>query len=388
MIGTRTLLVATCLVCAARAGAQPNAYDHLWKAASGDGRFGTHGRDLALSVNRGMLVAPDIVFRDATIEFDVHAGPDAFAGLAFRMQGNADYDIVYLATDSTGRWREAQYQGVYQGETSWQLYPGAGYRGAIAASATHHGWIHVRLVVNGTRARLWAGDGAAPVLDVPVLQRDARAGYVGLWSQGGNAGRATDAEIAALRIDSTHVPSLDDGARVAAEPGALVDWQITARLSVADTTAALAELPTDVLADPARWHAVRAEASGLVNLTREAGNSSGPQAYNVFGGAGWGMALARTTFTVTNAETRRLELGYSDRVSVFLDGRLVYHGDNSYGAPGGHLGRVRYDNATLDLSLAPGAHVLVLAVSDHQFGWGFEARWARPARADPGRTRS
>ena len=150
---------------------------------------------------------------------------------------------------------------------------------------------------------------------------------------------------------------------------------MTGRLAPPDSGTALRTLPPDIIPDEARWRPARVEPSGLVNLTRIVGNSAGPQPYNVFGGAGRGMALARTTIVADGAGVRHLELGFSDQVSVFLDGTLVYSGDNSYEAPGSDLGRVRYTNASIDLALTPGRHALVLAVTDRNFGWGFEARW-------------
>lgn len=374
MMRTTVLLLAL-FTCAVRLGAQQDAYDYRWTRASGDGEFTAHGRETALAIRRGMLVAPDLTFLNGTIEFDVRADPGTFAGVAFRMQSNADYDIVYLVTDSTGRWFEAQYQGVYEGEASWQLYPGPGYLGTIPRAASRGQWMHVRLVVNGTRARMWVGNAATPVLDVPRLERDPLPGYVGLWSQG--PGVKPEAVIAGLHIDTTQTPALDGGVSVVSDPAAVRGWEVSPRLPAPDSATGLQVLPASVMGDASRWRPVPTEPDGLVNLTRELGNASGPQAYNVFGGAGWGMALARTTITVSSAETRRLELGFSDQVSVFVDGRLLYHGDNSYGVPGGGLGRVRWNNGAVDVPLTPGTHMLVLAVSDHQFGWGFRARWAR-----------
>ena len=74
-------------------------------------------------------------------------------------------------------------------------------------------------------------------------------------------------------------------------------------------------------------------------------------------------------------EVRKLSLGYSDEVSVFLNGRILYRGRSaqSFRDPG-FLGIVNPDNDALYLPLKKGSNELVLAVSELGGGWGFVAR--------------
>lgn len=357
--------------------AQRPALDPRWVPVDGRAALLMHGRDPGVSVDHGSVTAPDLRLRDGVVEFDLRGGPDGFAGVEFRMQDDANYDVIYFRSDTAGRWVEAQYQGVYQGETSWQLYPDRPYTAPVASMPRVDSWVHVRLELSGARARIWMGSDSVPVLDVPEMKRDAQRGYLGVWGQGSTTRpRGGVAEIAGLRIDTSHVPGLAGVAAAEPEPRAIRTWAVTGRLLPPDTGGTPDELPAALLASDTAWRAASVEASGLVNLTREVGNASGPQSHNLFGGGASGMALARTSFVVTGASDRTLELGFSDRVSVFLDGRLVYRGDNSYEVPGSDLGRVRYRNASIPLRLSAGAHTLVLAVVDRKFGWGFKARWA------------
>ncbi len=72
---------------------------------------------------------------------------------------------------------------------------------------------------------------------------------------------------------------------------------------------------------------------------------------------------------------RKLSLGYSDEVSVLLNGRILYRGRSaqSFRDPG-FLGIVSADDDALYLPLHKGSNELVLALSELGGGWGFVAR--------------
>jgi hypothetical protein len=129
--------------------------------------------------------------------------------------------------------------------------------------------------------------------------------------------------------------------------------------------------PADIAA-ASTWKIVDAEPSGLVNLTRAIGNPAGPQRVNVFGGAGWGVAFARTTIVSPRAQTRRLYLSYSEGIGVYLNGARVYTGQNQNGP--NKLGVVGPEKEYVDLTLRQGDNDVVLAITDRAFGWGFRAR--------------
>jgi hypothetical protein len=76
---------------------------------------------------------------------------------------------------------------------------------------------------------------------------------------------------------------------------------------------------------------------------------------------------------------RKLSLGYSDEVSVFLNGRILFRGRSaqSFRDPG-FLGIVSPDDDALYLPLKKGPNEVVLAVSELGGGWGFVARLAGP----------
>jgi len=76
---------------------------------------------------------------------------------------------------------------------------------------------------------------------------------------------------------------------------------------------------------------------------------------------------------------RRLDFGFSDRVRVFLNRRLLYWGnDAQVSRDYRFLGSIGYFDA-LYLPLARGENEVILAVSeDNRGGWGVQARFVDP----------
>jgi hypothetical protein len=72
---------------------------------------------------------------------------------------------------------------------------------------------------------------------------------------------------------------------------------------------------------------------------------------------------------------KRLNIGYSDAASVFLNGKILYRGQSyqNYRDPD-FLGIINLDNDYVYLPLKKGSNDLVLEVSEIGGGWGFICR--------------
>jgi hypothetical protein len=74
---------------------------------------------------------------------------------------------------------------------------------------------------------------------------------------------------------------------------------------------------------------------------------------------------------------KKLYLGYSDDVSVFLNGKILFRGRSAQNfRDPGFLGIVNSENDTVYLPLKKGGNELVLALSELGGGWGFICRVA------------
>ena len=87
------------------------------------------------------------------------------------------------------------------------------------------------------------------------------------------------------------------------------------------------------------------------------------------------VLYARTTIDSDRDQVKKLEIGYSDDVSVFLNGQILYRGRSAQGfRDPGFLGIVNPENDAVYLPLKKGSNELVLAVSELGGGWGFICR--------------
>jgi hypothetical protein len=99
---------------------------------------------------------------------------------------------------------------------------------------------------------------------------------------------------------------------------------------------------------------------------------------------GMKLVYARTVITSDKSQVRKLYLGYSDEVSVFLNGRILYRGRSaqSFRDPG-FLGIVSPEDDAIYLPLRKGSNELLLALGELGGGWGFVARLGDPGDERP-----
>ena len=89
------------------------------------------------------------------------------------------------------------------------------------------------------------------------------------------------------------------------------------------------------------------------------------------------VVYARTSIASDRDQVKKLYIGYSDDVSVFVNGKILYRGRSaqSFRDPG-FLGIVNPENDAIDIPLKKGSNELMLAVSELGGGWGFICRLA------------
>jgi hypothetical protein len=322
----------------------------------------------------GMATRPDLRLQDGLIEFDLAPPSERFAGVAFRMRSSANYEIVYFRPSDDGtRWAAMQYQPVFDGETTWQLYHGAGYEGPVPASLGGKD-LHVRILLSGSRADVLLGDDTVPAMRVPRLLPASGEGDVGFWVAPGVHATPRPTVLHNLRVDRTAALTLAPAPMPASDPTQLNAWLLSARMP-SDSIFPPATLPDFVMRGTGKWMNATAEPGGLINLNRHLGNAAGAQKTNVFGGAGWGIAYARVRIVSDREQTRRLSFSYSDGIGVYVDAKRVFVGRNdSDSRYAGYLGIVGAEADGVDLRLKRGATDVVLAVTDKAFGWGFRAK--------------
>jgi hypothetical protein len=87
------------------------------------------------------------------------------------------------------------------------------------------------------------------------------------------------------------------------------------------------------------------------------------------------LVYAKTNIESDRDQVKKLYFGYSDDVSAFLNGQILYRGRSAqYFRDPGFLGIVNPENDAIYLPLKKGSNELLLAVSELGGGWGFNCR--------------
>lgn len=335
--------------------------DPAWEL-SGDARVETRDGRRALVLGVGSARRPDVSLRDGTLEFDM-AGADAraFLGAVFRAREGGHMEDVYLRLHKSGLPDAVQYSPDYRGLGQWQLYHGP--RATAAARFDRSRWVHVRIVVEGEQAAVWVGRDPEPRLVVDRLRTGHRQGHVGFWANRPGADRpAFTAALADIVVRPGVVGhDFDEPEPASAPAGVVRRWSLSAAFP--RDGGRVEAVPADV--EEGRWSTVEAERSGLVPLDRHRARVD----------EGTSTVLAGLRLRAASARTVRLDLGFSDDASVFLDGRPLYAGRHgfSHNFPR-RQGLVTLDQASVYLPLSAGVHELVVAVSEDYGGWGLVGR--------------
>lgn len=326
----------------------------------------------SLLVDGGAAVLKDFEMRDGVVDVDVATpAKRGFFGILFRLAGDgANGEWVYLRTHKSGLPDAMQYTPILNTGANWQLYNGPGFTGAV--EIPRDTWFHLRLEVAGAQAKLYVKDMDKPALVIDDLKSGVQQGQIALYVLTGetyfsNFSVRTTPDVPWER----HLPPMP--------PGTLAKWSLSPSY---DALARNLERPlSPVEIDAIKWQDVEAEPPGMVVLYRyreaphprvtfqtDFSTRLQPQ-------PGMKVIYARTTIDSDRDQVKKLYIGYSDDVSVFLNGKILYRGRSaqSFRDPG-FLGIVNPENDAVYLPLKKGSNELMLAVSELGGGWGFICR--------------
>jgi hypothetical protein len=279
----------------------------------------------ALKLN-GLALVRGLEAADATIEVDICAEEAAYPGIAFRVADVLNFELAYAVPHCSGIWDALQYDPVFHGSNTWQLYHGEAYQKAGTVPTGE--WFHLRVDVVGHGAAISVN--GQPALAVPQLAHAGASGRLGLW---------------------TYRPAYFSGLRVSAcqeLPGAHVEPP---------------RLAADVISE---WFLdgfgrVACEPSGVLNLNHYLPAALGE------------VRLTRRFETQSEGEVE-LAFGFSDELSLALDGEAVFTGTNTFKGFGSYeeRGYAHLGAHSVRLRIEPGVHQLSAALKVSEgFGWGW-----------------
>src|SRR5512146_1948171 len=347
-------LLAVAQLAARSASAQVQTFDSTtWDIRAAESRIEPYRGRSALLLRNGTAWLKGSRFENGSIEFDVaFSNALGFPGIAFRAVSRTDYELLYMRANLSGGPHATQYTPVLHGLYGWQIYTGPAFEAAIPW--TYDRWMHVKLVVSGTRAELYV-DSDTAVQIIPRLRGAEAAGEIGFVVVPGSARFAN----VVVRPESAprlagRPPTVPDSVPVTA----IRSWRVSAPFAESSLNGV-----TELTAVPGgSWSNLNVEERGIANLARLAPYDS---SHNT--------VVAAITLDADRAATVPMRFGFSDRVRVFLNGKLLYAGNDGFGTRDAEfLGTVGLFDE-LSLPLRRGRNELWFAVSETFGGWAVTA---------------
>lgn len=315
----------------------------------------------------GIALLKNVDFTNGTIEWDLLAnGGRSYAGVVFHFQPNRDSEEFYIRPHkANGLNADAfQYCPVYHGVSCWQLSHGQG--ATREAALPFNEWVHFKISVKGSRAEISMGNNSLTTMIIDKLNLGEIPGRIGVKGPAdGSAWFSNFRWSPEVNIDfpeprQYHQP----------EPGIINNWEITQPI----THDRVDQYRYYDKMEGLEWNDIEADRDGLINLTKAVvRNPSLP---------GW--LYARAIITSETEGLHKYQLGYSDYVTVFINGKPIMSSTNGYTSRDpGFAGLIGYFDEIF-LPLKKGENEICLLIGEQFGGWGFMVRDGEAVRLADG----
>ncbi len=305
----------------------------------------------------GTAFLKDVEFENGVVEVDLAFKEGTiFPTIIFRRQDEANYEEFYVRPHKSGKPDALQYTPVFNGLSAWQLYYGEGCTNAWTFPTNE--WVHIKLEIAGTQARVFMGEDRTPSLVINDLRLGRIKGGLGLKVTG-PIGLAYFADFKYRHDDSLE---FEPPVKPETPFGTITEWEVSQAFEYSSLD--LKRYPPQDILKKVEWKSAVSEPSGLVNVSRYARKNPVVP----------GIVLAKTTISADKEKLMELQFGYSDLVSIFLNGRLLFWGYSVFQSRDPFFqGRVGLFDS-LFLPLKKGNNELLLVLAESMGGWGFMCR--------------
>jgi hypothetical protein len=305
----------------------------------------------------GKVVLKSLDFTDGTIEFDYAPMDDVFSFIYFRYKSSDECESMYFRNQRAGNLSAGdalQYAPHIKGIGFWDML----FDYQTFARFKKNDWNHIKMVIAGKQMRVYLNNETTPTLGIPQLEADVLHGTLAF------EGRAAIADLMIKPGITENLDRLPGVDLTAHDPAYLRNWEVSTPIN----TPPKVDFSSDWLpAKDATWTPITAERRGLVNLTRQFPMSKARR-----------FVWLKTTVQAKTAGTKKMQLGFSDDVWVYVNGRLLYVDKNGYTGPirKEPAGRCSIENTSFAVPLKEGDNELMIGVAADFFGWGIIARLA------------
>lgn len=302
-----------------------------------------------LVLKRGNATVKNQVFENGIIEVDVYGKEGrSFGGIRFRAQ-DGNMEEVYMRLHKSNQADAVQYTPVFNNELNWQLYRELQAKVSFKPNA----WNALRVEVEHKSATVFIN--GEKVLTIDELRTAESKGAIGLWALFGS-------RFSNFRL--THKTVGEDTNPVEipkAEANIISNWEITKAFSYEGI------LPSFDAFSKEKYTKVSTEASGLLPISKFIQKPSAGQ----FEQNKENYVVATTTIQAEKEEIRLFSFDYSDKIIVYLNGEILFVGNNAFRHKGvQYMGHMNINTNTLYLPLRKGKNTIHCVIIDKANGWG------------------
>lgn len=333
-----------------------------WKLSEKGAELIEKDNQKVVKMSRGEMTWQGGEFQDGSIEFEMYSeGERAFVYAYFREQSQDESEVIYLRTHKSNLPDTVQYSPVYQGRSAWQLYHGN--KGTAPASLPAFEWVKVKLSVSGDKLSMWVGEDPKPVFDKVLLTGPKQKGTVTLRGFVPGASSATYANYFRNISILPEAPAANQ-TKQDQETRTGQIMQLSVSNSFAADKAAVTQIPEAILKGERK--VIAAQPDGLFEFLRDVPIAESLRSYAV---------LAETVLKAGAAQQCILDIGFSDALTLMLNGQPLLHSDASYRfSDNRQEGLLHEQQVSVYLPLIAGKNFLQAVVADSFGGWGFKAR--------------
>lgn len=349
-----TVLIFTFTIANGQNKKQAEFTSDAWVIKAKNHEFKDYQGRHALFLDQGKARLKNSSFNNGVIEYDISFEQKRnFAGVHFHIQDELNYEEYYLRPHQSGNNDAMQYTPVVNGNAAWQLYSGEGYWSSIQHKFGE--WMHVKLVVSGTKMDVFIDDMEIPILHVNELKLGDKSGSIGF---GTFLGAAYYANLTFEEMDKPELVGKSN-LKIQLEPGTVMDWEVSNAFPEEKLKGAFSLEKLKITIEKE----LRTDDDGILNLSKVSRVTITTN-----------TVLAKFNINSSKEQLKKIEFGYSDKVVVFVNGKAVYFGDNGYRSRDyRYLGTIGFFDA-IYLDLKPGKNEIVFAVTENMGGWGVIAK--------------
>lgn len=307
-----------------------------------------------MKLDRGPVWAKGINFTDGIIEADLSVYPErSMGGICFRGDEEGNAEMIYLRVSLSGRDDAIQYVPVFHNDANWQLYPEHQSNYVFPQK----GWVHMKIIVRGNTASLFLDTVVKPVLVITNLRTHNRNGKIGLTCLG---------EQVFANLTYTPVPpAAPTVVAVRKEDGLITQYQVSQPYAIDKNTKEVA-YPLSIKFN---WKTMATDEDGLLDISKYYAK----QNIETYQSRSNDMVWLKQELSANEPITRRMNFDFSNRIWVFLNGQILYHGDHSFFLKGTmYQGSIekKFISDAIYLPLKKGKNELLIGISAVANGWG------------------